>query len=177
MDDTSSVDGLANVLRALRTELDAAQQQLADSAKEPLLFLKGAEVELAFTVEKSASGKGGVKFKVWGLSIGSDGEVARKSTVVHRIRIELEPGSASAGAQGTPTAYDAIDDRTTAGPLFYFSPEKGEIIIRDRSEKRRIGILSRPKTGNEPWSFDPDPGHCRYFLPGMFPNLGGEDPQ
>lgn len=175
MDESPSLDGLANVLRALRIELDAAQKNLAESGKEPLLFLKGAEVELAFTMEKSASGKGGIKFKVWGLEIGGDADVARKSTVVHRIKIDLEPGADTTKPPTGPSSTSSVVDLTTSTKMFYFSREEDGIVIRDNVGKRKIGMLSRPNTGDARWGFDPDLGHCRLVIPGLFLDKGRDD--
>lgn len=77
--------GLAELLGALREELDRAQQTA--TTKPPLLTLKGAEVEIQFGVKKEL--KGGVDLVFIPVELGGK----YNSENLHKIRITLDAKS------------------------------------------------------------------------------------
>lgn len=88
-----AVAGLAEILLALGEELRKANIQIGErkaywdkknKSKEPILFLRGAEVELAVTSSISASG--GVK--IWVINAGAGAEYARSG----KITVHLNTG-------------------------------------------------------------------------------------
>jgi hypothetical protein len=79
--------GLDEVLHALGRDLLRAEQQAKQQAFG--LYVKDAEVELSFTVEKSAKGGGGLNLKVFGVGFSGEGQQLRDSVSVHRIRLSL----------------------------------------------------------------------------------------
>jgi len=75
--------GLAEMVAALRSELEVAQRS---AAREELRFgIAGVEVEAAIQITRSAAGKAGVQF--WVVQAG--GELARASATTHRIKLSL----------------------------------------------------------------------------------------
>jgi hypothetical protein len=79
--------GLDEVLHALGRDLLRAEEQAKQQAFG--LYVKDAEVELSFTVEKSSKGGGGLNLKVFGVGFSGEGEQLRDSVSVHRIRLSL----------------------------------------------------------------------------------------
>jgi hypothetical protein len=77
--------GLADAVRALRSELTAA---IGEAKGERLRFaLDGVEMEFLLEVRKEASAEAGVKF--WVINVGGKGGVASGST--HRVKLALTP--------------------------------------------------------------------------------------
>src|SRR4051795_6962283 len=77
--------GLADAIRALRSELTTAMTEGADQA---LRFELGpVEMEFLLEVQREAGGEAGVRF--WVVSLGGKGSVASGST--HRVRLSLTP--------------------------------------------------------------------------------------
>lgn len=76
---------LAEMIRALRGELNAA---LVDGTEDPVLFEIGpVEVEATVTAERTAGGRGAIRF--WVVEAGADeGRVSSKS---QRITLTLQP--------------------------------------------------------------------------------------
>jgi len=79
--------GLADMLRALRQELERARENVKNSGGQPLLDLEGAEVEVKFTVAKEGGGKGGVNVHFFAVEIGGK----YNSEEVHRLTLKLHP--------------------------------------------------------------------------------------
>lgn len=100
MAESNSEIGLADLLIQLRSELDAAQQNLTDAKKGAVLFVDSAEVEVHFEVEKSKEGGGGVRFHV--ISVG--GKLGRDEHTTQRLLLTLKPDPGSqiaAAGEGT----------------------------------------------------------------------------
>jgi len=77
--------GLADAVRALRSELTAAMQ---GSEGERLRFeLDAVEMEFLLEVRKEGGGEAGIKF--WVISLGAKGGVSSGST--HRVKLSLSP--------------------------------------------------------------------------------------
>jgi len=79
--------GLADLLSALRGEIDLARQRLSESGAAPMLRLKEAEVEVQFGVE--TVGKGGADFDVYFFAVQLGGEY--KSQNLHKLKVTLSP--------------------------------------------------------------------------------------
>jgi hypothetical protein len=89
VEDAEAWVGLADAVRALRTELTTA---IAEGSGEALRFELGpVEMEFLLEVTREAGAEGGVKF--WVVSLGGKGSVTRGST--HRVRLSLTPKDAS----------------------------------------------------------------------------------
>jgi len=87
--EADSTFGLDQVLKALRRDLKSAQKA---AEGDPLgLFVQQAEVELAFTVERSKSAGGGINLKVFGVGADAGGKRGTTSETVHRIKLTLSP--------------------------------------------------------------------------------------
>jgi hypothetical protein len=79
--------GLAEAIRALRTELSEAIQAGED---EQLRFVLGVvELDLEFVVEQTKGVDGGIRF--WVVSVG--GKAEHRSTATQRVRLSLTPRS------------------------------------------------------------------------------------
>ena len=87
MAEKSSPLRLADMLGALREELQQARANVKGSGGEPLLNLEGAEVEVKFTVAKEGSGKAGIEVHFFAVEIGGK----YKSEEVHRLTLKLHP--------------------------------------------------------------------------------------
>lgn len=83
--------GLADVIRALRTEL--ATSMIAAAGQELQFNARNIQVDLQLGVTKSADAKGGIHFWVIDLSGGGSYE----TQAIHKISLELEPILASGG--------------------------------------------------------------------------------
>jgi hypothetical protein len=82
--------GLANVIRALRAELE--ESITAGSAAKVRFKPGDVQVELKVSVEKKADGKAGVRFKVLSfvdIDVGGGGSYAHEA--VQTIRMSLSP--------------------------------------------------------------------------------------
>jgi hypothetical protein len=83
--------GLADAVRALRSELTAA---IGQAEGERLRFeLEGVEMEFLLEVRKEAAGEAGVKF--WVINVGGKGGVSSGST--HRVKLALTPRDVATG--------------------------------------------------------------------------------
>src|SRR4051812_20280909 len=83
--------GLADAVRALRSELTAA---MAESEGQRLRFELGTvEMEFLLDVRKEAGVEAGVKF--WVISLGAKGGVSSGST--HRVKLALSPVDVATG--------------------------------------------------------------------------------
>lgn len=81
--------GLADAVRALRSELTTVMREGRDEA---LRFELGpVEMEFLLEVQLEAGGEAGVKF--WVVNLGGRGSVTRGST--HRVTLTLTPRDAS----------------------------------------------------------------------------------
>jgi hypothetical protein len=84
--------GLAEVIAALRLELDESMRAAESSG---LRFLLGeVAVELELAVERTGGGSGGLKF--WVVQAGAEGR--RSSARTHRITVPLTPIARDGGA-------------------------------------------------------------------------------
>lgn len=89
--------GLADAIRALRSELTAA---MAEGADQELRFELGSvEMEFLLEVQREAGTEAGVKF--WVINLGAKGGVTSGST--HRVTLALTPRTR---AGGTPRIRD-----------------------------------------------------------------------
>ena len=93
MSDDEATFGLDEVLGALSADLRSAQR-IAAANDGVGLVVGSAEVEIAFTVEHSRGGGGGVNLKVFGVGIDGKGEKSTSEEAVHRIKLTLQPGAA-----------------------------------------------------------------------------------
>lgn len=83
--------GLADAVRALRSELTAA---MTDAEGERLRFaLDAVEMEFLLEVAKEGSAEAGIKF--WVISVGTKGGVSSGST--HRVKLALKPKDITTG--------------------------------------------------------------------------------
>ncbi len=83
--------GLAEAIRALRSELTTA---MVEGADQQLQFELGpVEMEFLLEVQKEAVGEAGVKF--WVINIGGKGGVSSGST--HRVTLALTPRTRGGG--------------------------------------------------------------------------------
>jgi len=98
MPEESSPLGLADMLRALRQELEQARRNVGD--KKPLLNLEAAEVEVKFTVAKEGKGTAGVKVHFFAVEVGG----TYKSEEVHRLTLKLSPPKEK-GEELTPLVF------------------------------------------------------------------------
>lgn len=81
--------GLADAVRALRSELTTVMREGRDEA---LRFELGpVEMEFLLEVQREAGGEAGVKF--WVVNLGGRGSVTRGST--HRVTLTLTPRDAA----------------------------------------------------------------------------------
>jgi hypothetical protein len=84
--------GLAEVVRALRSELE---QAMTEASGQRLQFAAtGLEVEFQVGVTRSAEASGGVKF--WVFELGGKGSQAREA--VQRVTLSLQPTLSSGGS-------------------------------------------------------------------------------
>jgi predicted nucleic acid-binding Zn finger protein len=86
MEETKQI-GLAEMLRALRSELLEAQQSVQESGQPALLNLEDAEVEIKFTVKKGGSGKVGADVYFFAVELGGKYDTEQ----VHRLKLKLHP--------------------------------------------------------------------------------------
>jgi hypothetical protein len=89
--------GLAELLKSLRQELDIAEKHVANLPGGPKLYLEASEVELAFTVSRSAETGGGLKFSVLGIGADLNAKGLKGSQSVHRIKISLKAAGSPVG--------------------------------------------------------------------------------
>jgi hypothetical protein len=97
--------GLANVIRALRAELE--ESITAGSAAKVRFKPGDIEIEFKVSVEKKADGKAGVRFKVLSfvdIDAGGGGSYAREA--VQTIKMSLSP--VITGPDGTPAVNQLI---------------------------------------------------------------------
>ena len=87
--------GLADAVRALRSELTAA---LVEGEGQRLRFELG-EVEMEFLLEVSKEGGGEAGVKFWVISVGGKAGVSSGST--HRVKLVLSPQDAATGRKPT----------------------------------------------------------------------------
>lgn len=80
--------GIADVVRAVRAELAAAQAERVARGEEFLFATTELELELSFTVSREAGAEGGVSF--WIVEAGASGKVA--SAEVQKIKLKFETG-------------------------------------------------------------------------------------
>lgn len=77
--------GLADAVRALRSELTAA---MAEAEGQRVQFELGSvEMEFLVEVQKEGGGEAGIKF--WVVSVGAKGGLSSGST--HRVKLALSP--------------------------------------------------------------------------------------
>jgi hypothetical protein len=98
-EDTKKI-GLAELLRALRADLDAAQSGLTSSGKPALLDLKEAEVEIQFIVQREVKAGIGVDVGLFALEAG--GKYHNENVHKMTVKLELHPGAdASVAGSGS----------------------------------------------------------------------------
>lgn len=94
MDPTEDVAhgyGLPEVFRALRSDLDEAEQQLREQSSGPLMTLSSVEVEIQFTIERETAGKAGLNLKVLGVGFEGGGGTSSSELTTHRLLVRLDP--------------------------------------------------------------------------------------
>lgn len=79
---------LVDVLGVLHDDLIKAEENVQGDAR---LFVKEVEVELTFTIEKSAEAGGGLNFKVFGVGLDGSAKGTSGRTAGHRILLRLKP--------------------------------------------------------------------------------------
>ncbi len=77
--------GLKEALEALRAEL--SESILLSEGKEVRFEVGEIELEFQIAIEKTAEGRGGIKF--WVVELG--GGTTAKDTTVHKVKIPLKP--------------------------------------------------------------------------------------
>jgi hypothetical protein len=82
---------LAEVLGKVRAEIARAER--AASGENVRFAVSSVRVELTVAIEKSVTGKGGIKF--WVVEAGT--EAARKNTTTHLLAFDLQPTSVATG--------------------------------------------------------------------------------
>ena len=83
--------GLADVVRALRTELDSAMS--AGEGERIQFEAEAIELEFQVGVTRSAEGRGGLRF--WVLELGGGSSHARES--IQRVQLSLKPVTSGGG--------------------------------------------------------------------------------
>ena len=81
--------GLDEMLRALRRDLRAANENVGDDT--PLLNVGDVEVEVAFTLERTTEKAGGVNFKIFGVGVEGGGKGTSGRTYANRVTLKLTP--------------------------------------------------------------------------------------
>lgn len=83
--------GLAELIVAVRDELEKADAARLDRAEEALLELREVELELQFEVRRTRPGRGGLDFRV--LSVGAGGATAgtEPAPQTQRLRVLYGP--------------------------------------------------------------------------------------
>ncbi len=84
---------LADMLIALRSELQTAQNQAKDQDQDLKFLLEDIEVEVQFTTSKKDTTKGGIKF--WVVNAEAGDETA--SQTVHKVKLKMKPETADGG--------------------------------------------------------------------------------
>jgi hypothetical protein len=79
--------GLAALLSELRSEIEAAQRQLLSEKKEPMFVIRDVEAQVHFTVDRSTTGGGGLKFHLFAV----EGKHEYRRENVHCLTLKLEP--------------------------------------------------------------------------------------
>lgn len=96
---------LVEVLGNLRQEIGRAEEAAVGSDVQ--FSFSSIRVELSVAIEKSATGKAGVKF--WVVEAGA--EAARKNTATHLLAFELQATSRTTG-RSPRVSGAALDDET-----------------------------------------------------------------
>jgi hypothetical protein len=113
--------GLDEVLHTLGRDLMRAEARAKQRAYG--LYVKDAEVELSFTVEKSNKRGGGLNLKVFGVGFSGEGEHVQDSVSVHRIRLSLttddaeHPGDTASKSQQASKSAVQRRQRGRHGPV------------------------------------------------------------
>ncbi len=101
--------GLAEAIRALRSELTAA---MAEGTGQELRFELGqVEMEFLLEVQKEAGAEAGVKF--WVVNLGGKGSVSSGST--HRVTLALTPRTSRGGSPLISDVEEAQEPREGFG--------------------------------------------------------------
>jgi hypothetical protein len=100
---------LADVIRQLREELDAARASGSDSE---LQFELGP-IDLEVTVGLEKEGGGGAKVRFWVIELGGDAKVAGSST--QRIKLTLNPSLRTPGTEGATRRSAFVSGDEVAG--------------------------------------------------------------
>lgn len=79
--------GLADVIRQVRADLEAAQRESASSASALRFAVERVSLEIAVQVRREGSGRAGLRIGVVTADLG--GGVSRDTT--HRIQVDLLP--------------------------------------------------------------------------------------
>lgn len=80
--------GLAEMIAAMRQEL--AEAQAEGEGKDLRFNVKNIELEVQFTVTKSADAEGGISFKVFSVGADVGGGAAYEKASVQRVKIQLD---------------------------------------------------------------------------------------
>ncbi|MBV8528177.1 MAG: hypothetical protein JOZ75_07670 [Candidatus Dormibacteraeota bacterium] len=83
--------GLPQIFSALRADLIASQDVLLGADRKPMLQVTEAQIELAFTLEHSLTGGGGINLKFFGVGFEGKGEKGRTEGTTHRLTLSLGP--------------------------------------------------------------------------------------
>ena len=98
---------LSDLLHALRTEIDKAQDDLWRSGKTSILKIAEAEIEVNLVVKRGGDAKGEVKLpSLFAVGLGA----SVSSEQVHKLKLKLEPMSKdtkeAVGVAGSGTGDD-----------------------------------------------------------------------
>ena len=140
--------GLADAIRALRSELTAVMAEGAD--KDVRFELGPVEMEFLLEVQREAGADAGVKF--WVVSFGSKGSVKSGST--HRVTLTLQPLDARLARQldrirvhgigDRPTCLEALEpDGDAALTLFDAAPADDTSPSREELDRRCHAAVTR----------------------------------
>ena len=81
--------GLAELIVAVRDELEKADTARLDRAEDSLLELREVELELQFEVRRARSGRGGLDFRV--LAAGAPGSTPTSAPQAQKLRVLYGP--------------------------------------------------------------------------------------
>jgi hypothetical protein len=89
--DTQGV-GVADLLEALRDDIEESRRRLAESGKEAMFDVEDVEVEVAVTITRTTDVRGGVKVTVLGfLGVDAGASHQRGRDAVNRLKLTLKP--------------------------------------------------------------------------------------
>jgi hypothetical protein len=89
--------GLAELLRALRIEIDRSKYLMVEQGVTPMLELKDAEVEVQFVVEREAKGGIGAELGLFAVEAGGK----YHSENLQKLKLKLSPIADPSGSRGS----------------------------------------------------------------------------